>query len=90
VLTAHDAVSEACVVGVPDDARGEVVVAAYVATRPVTVEELTAHCRAQLAPFKVPRRLLRLDALPTTVTGKPSRREVRELFLGPSGSPSPR
>jgi long-chain acyl-CoA synthetase len=48
-------------------------VAAFVALRadpPATVDELIAHCRDRLAAFKYPRRLVVLDALPKSPTGK--------------------
>ena len=48
-------------------------VAAFVTLRPdraVTTDELIAHCRDRLAAFKYPRRLIVLDALPKSPTGK--------------------
>ena len=80
VLYDHPAVSEAAVVGVADDYRGETV-AAYVtlkAGQSATVEELTAHCREQLSAYKVPRSIGVLDEMPKTATGKILRRMLRE------------
>jgi fatty-acyl-CoA synthase len=56
-LVAHPAVASAHVVGVADPARGENVAAFVVTRAPVVAEELLAHCRAQLASYKVPRHL---------------------------------
>jgi len=79
-LLRHPAVSEAAVVGAPDEYRGETVWA-YVSLRPgaaATQEELIAFCRGQLAAYKYPRRVEILPELPKTPTGKLLRRELRE------------
>ncbi len=79
VLYEHDAVLEAAVVGRPDDRWGEVP-EAFVALRPgaaVTPEALIAHCRAQLARFKVPRDIRFVEALPRNPSGKVLKRELR-------------
>jgi fatty-acyl-CoA synthase len=79
VLYDHDAVLEAAVVGRADDRWGEVPVA-FVVLRPdatATAEELTEHCRAQLARFKVPKDMIFLDALPRNPSGKVLKRQLR-------------
>jgi acyl-CoA synthetase (AMP-forming)/AMP-acid ligase II len=80
VLYRHPAVREAAVFGVPDAKWGEAVRAA-VALRAgalASESELIAHCRAHLAGFKTPRRIVFLDALPRTGTGKIAKRLLRE------------
>ena len=80
VLYDHPAVSEAAVVGVADDYRGESV-AAYVtlkAGQSATPEELTEHCREQLSAYKIPRSIGVLDEMPKTATGKILRRMLRD------------
>jgi fatty-acyl-CoA synthase len=80
VLYEHDAVVEAAVVGRSDDRWGEVPVA-YVVLGPgaaVTADELVAHCRTQLASFKVPKDVVLLDALPRNPSGKVLKRELRD------------
>jgi long-chain acyl-CoA synthetase len=80
VLYQHPAVREACVVGVPDDYRGETV-CAYVALKAggqATPEELIAHCRELLAVYKAPRQVVLVDEVPKTLTGKALRRELRD------------
>ncbi len=72
VLAEHPAVAEVAVAGAPDAVRGEVPVA-YVVLRdqaPPDGEALIAHCRVQLASFKVPRRVVFLERLPKTALGK--------------------
>jgi O-succinylbenzoic acid--CoA ligase len=78
VLRQHPAVADACVVGLPDAEWGERV-AALVECRSgqtVTAEALLAHCRQQLARYKLPRRLQFTDVLPQTASGKIERRAV--------------
>ena len=79
VLYGHPAVREVAVVGLPDTYRGETV-KAYVslkAGQSVTVEELKAFCKEQMAAYKYPRDIEFRDELPKTVTGKILRRELR-------------
>jgi long-chain acyl-CoA synthetase len=80
VLIAHEHVREAAVVGAPDAYRGETVWA-YISLRPgvgaFQEAGLLAHCRAQLATYKVPRRIIVLDELPKTATGKIQRAVLR-------------
>lgn len=80
VLYEHPAVSEAAVVGRPDERWGEVPVAFVVrhAGTDVTAAELVEHCRSQLAGFKVPKEVLFLDALPRNPSGKVLKRELRD------------
>ena len=61
-------VSECAVVGMPDDVRGEVPVA-YIAGD-FDAAQLERVCREQLASFKVPRRFVRVEAIPRTALGK--------------------
>jgi acyl-CoA synthetase (AMP-forming)/AMP-acid ligase II len=69
---------EVAVVGTKDPHWGEVVTAVAVAAGgTVDLEPLQAHARARLAAFQVPRRLVLLDALPRTASGKISKRETR-------------
>jgi len=69
VLGAHPAIAEVAVVGVPDVQWGEVVTAVLV-VRPGAdapdLEELRQFCAGRLAPFKQPRRVAVVDALPRT------------------------
>ena len=68
-------VAEAAVVGVPDDVKGEVPVAYVVAEGDAFDEEvLRTSCREQLAGFKAPRKVIRVEVLPRNALGKVQRR----------------
>jgi malonyl-CoA/methylmalonyl-CoA synthetase len=73
VLEAHPAVAEVTVAGVPSERWGEEVTAFVVATRPVAAEELIAYARERLAPYKCPRQVRFLEALPRNAMGKVQR-----------------
>jgi long-chain acyl-CoA synthetase len=91
VLAAHPAVLEAASIGVPDARRGESV-KAFVVLRPgqaASVDDLRAHCGEQLAPYKVPREIEFLDALPRSSVLKVLRRELRERELAHREHPDP-
>lgn len=85
VLMMHDAVVEAVAFGVPHSVRGEDPSAAVVINSPVTSEELIAHCRLHLAPFKCPRTIYVVDNIPRTATGKVQRKIVAEHVLANLG-----
>ncbi|MDG2027624.1 MAG: fatty acid--CoA ligase family protein [Acidimicrobiales bacterium] len=74
ILLSVPGIEEAAVVGAPDDRLGEVPVA-FVVGAPAA--DLDAICREYLAPYKVPVRFERLEALPRNAAGKLLRRELR-------------
>ena len=81
-LEQHPDVLEAVVLGLPDDKRGEVPVAA-VRIRPrgaVSEEGLAAWARERLSGYKAPRTVRFVDDLPRTGTGKVQKAELRGLF----------
>ena len=83
VLRLVTGVSEAAVVGRPDDRLGEIPVAYIVTTAAVSDDDLVAACRAHLAPYKVPAAFHRVDALPRSEVGKVLRRRLVELSVDP-------
>jgi fatty-acyl-CoA synthase len=92
-LTARADVAQAHIVGVPDERMGEVGCAWVVPAegQDPDPDELIAHCRSELARFKVPAYVLftTADALPLTASGKVQRfvlgeRAVEQLGLAPA------
>jgi long-chain acyl-CoA synthetase len=79
VLYEHPAVMECAVVGVPHPELGEEVAAVVVLKEGAAADAdaLREHVRAQVAPYKYPRRVWVVDALPKTATGKILKREIR-------------
>jgi acyl-CoA synthetase (AMP-forming)/AMP-acid ligase II len=86
VLAEHPSVADVAVVGVPDDAWGERVVAVVVrggksplsSDPPLDSEALLAHARERLAGYKMPKDVYFVDSLPRNAAGKMLRREIRE------------
>jgi len=76
----HPAVLETAVVAAPDDHWGEVP-CAFITLKPgnegLTEADIVAHCKANLAGFKVPRKILFVDDLPKTSTGKLQKHMLR-------------
>ncbi len=80
VLATHPAVAESAAIGVAHPIKGEEVKAFVVLRRGMsaTADELRDHCRAGLAPFKVPKEIEFRDSLPKTLIGKVLRRQLAE------------
>ncbi len=78
VLYEHPAVSEAAVIGVPDDSKGEEVGAAIVLKEgeEVDADELRAYVKERVANYKYPRKIWFPDELPKGPTGKILKREI--------------
>jgi len=82
-LVEHPAVAEAAVVSSPDETRGEVVKAFVILSPGHTgsddlIRELQKHVKKVAAPYKYPRKIEFVEALPKTVSGKIRRAELRE------------
>ncbi|WP_411279102.1 AMP-binding protein [Gemmatimonas sp.] len=82
-LLQHDAVAECAVVGIPDEERGQVV-SAFVVLRAgvhgnaALAHALQEHVKATIAPYKYPRQVQFVSALPKTNTGKLQRFRLKE------------
>lgn len=80
VLNRHESVHASAVVGVQDDVRGELPWAFVEMVEDAEFDEtaLRSFCRENLAGYKVPREIIRIDELPKNPTGKILRRELSE------------
>jgi 2-aminobenzoate-CoA ligase len=82
-LLSHPDVSECAVVGATDTERGQIV-SAYVVLKPgvigdpLCIKRLQDHVKAVIAPYKYPRAVSFVDALPKTQTGKIQRFKLRQ------------
>jgi long-chain acyl-CoA synthetase len=82
VTACHGVVECACI-GVPDPKTGEAV-RVYVVKAPfadLTPETIIAHCRKELAAYKVPKQIHFVDALPKSNVGKILRRDLRKTAV---------
>ena len=86
VIAAMEGVIEVGVVGIPDEKSGERV-AAYVVSsvKAPTKEEIIAHCKENLAGYKVPTQIVFVEELPKSPIGKILRRELRALSTSTQG-----
>ncbi len=77
-----EGVAEVAVIGVPDDAWGEMVMALVVTSdgAALTEEGVIEHCRTVLAGFKCPKQVEFRDALPRTATGKLQKFRLRAPY----------
>ena len=83
LLAEHPALAECAVLGLPDEAWGEAIVAAVVLRPNCTVSdaELNALLAKKLARYKLPRQYVRLGALPRTALGKVQKAELAALLM---------
>jgi acetyl-CoA synthetase len=84
-LMTHPAVVECAITGVPDEIRGQIVKATVILSKEykekageALVKEIQEHVKAVTAPYKYPRIIEFVEALPKTISGKIRRTEIRE------------
>jgi long-chain acyl-CoA synthetase len=81
VAAACPGVAECACIGVPDEKTGEAVRLFVVRSGGAALDEigLLAHCRRELASYKVPKQVRFIDALPKSTVGKILRKDLRAL-----------
>ncbi len=84
-LMRHPAIAEVAVIGEPDEQWGEgvVAIAALKPSQSLTIDELRDFAGAELARYKLPRRLEIVAALPRNATGKILKYQLRQTFAKP-------
>lgn len=92
ILLEHPAISECCVLGLPDNTYGEAVTAIIVPDldikklrekdlKPaITLDELCSWAKQKLAPYKIPTRLFLWDSLPRNAMGKVNKKELKKTL----------
>lgn len=82
VLYRHEAVHTASVIAIPDPKYLEAVCAVIVLKeeKKATEEELITFCRQYLAKYKVPKKVVFIDEIPRTPSGKVKKFELREMY----------
>ncbi len=80
-LMNHPSVSEACVVGLPDQDWGQSVAAAVVLRESSSEENLIQFLRGQIAGYKIPKRIAFVESIPHTSSGKLKRVECAATFM---------
>lgn len=84
LLYQYEGVSEASVIGVPDEKRGEVTVAYVVAKEGADfdMKGLKGYLKEALASFKIPKKIILVDELPKNATGKIMKKTLRAQYCG--------
>ncbi|WP_203140902.1 AMP-binding protein [Marinobacter mangrovi] len=82
-LYTHDAISDAQVIGIPDEKFGEEVMAwiKLAEGKQATEDEIREFCKGKIAHYKVPRYIKLVDEFPMTVTGKIQKFRMREISI---------
>jgi long-chain acyl-CoA synthetase len=80
VLLKHPVVEEVAVVGMPNDFLGEEIIACIRVRSVVAPQEIIRHCQQYLAAFKVPAKVVFVEQMPRSVTGKIQKGNLKKLL----------
>lgn len=80
-ITQLEGIQDCCVIGLPDDHWGEMVTAFLVTTNnSLNEDSVKRELRKRLAGFKVPKRVIFIEAIPKSDIGKPLKQKLRETY----------
>jgi acyl-CoA synthetase (AMP-forming)/AMP-acid ligase II len=79
VLRSMPGVADVRVLAAPDPQRGQQIAACLVTRTKMTTIDIRRYCAGRLAPYKIPRAVVFVDAIPVTARGKTDRRALDEL-----------
>lgn len=81
ILVEYPGVQEQVVVGIPDEKWGEVGCFCYVCDETISVAQVEAFLKGKLARYKLPKLVLKVDALPRNGGGKVLKAELKKMYL---------
>ena len=82
VIIAHPAINEVAVIGLPDEKWGEIACAVVVGDEAQASEEaIISHCAEKLSRYKLPKKVVFIEAIPRNPAGKVLKRVLREQFI---------
>jgi long-chain acyl-CoA synthetase len=84
ILFKHPSILEASTIGVPDKLFGEEIISFVSLKEPVAEKELKEHCSNFLQRLKIPKKIIFLESLPKTPSGKLLRKELKLLYKNTS------
>ncbi|WP_241773293.1 long-chain fatty acid--CoA ligase [Bacillus sp. LL01] len=80
ILCQHEAVKEACVIGVPHPVWGEAVIALISNKKQTSEKELLTFCKRKIGVYKIPKKIIFVAELPKTAVGKMDKKELQETY----------
>jgi len=83
-LEQHPVIKEVAVIGIPNELKGEKIIAIMLGDSTQSSEELKKYCLQYLAAFKIPEEFIFINSLPKSVTGKIQKNKLKEMYLAGS------
>ncbi|MEA3322245.1 MAG: long-chain fatty acid--CoA ligase [Bacillota bacterium] len=80
ILCQHEAVKEACVIGVPHPVWGEAVIAIVSSKKQTSERELLTFCKTRIGVYKIPKKIVFVPEIPKTAVGKLDKKNLQNSF----------
>ena len=80
IILKYPGVNDCAVIGITDNVYGEKIIACVSTIEEVTENDIKSHCKANLAIFKIPQKVLILDTFPRSISGKIQKNKLREMI----------